>query len=191
MTTKQHENDFFTALTMRHFEYATSLLTQYPELTHIKETGSRLTALHRAATYGHSPLVRLLIENGADVNAVDSFGATPLTRAALFGNTETAAVLLQAGANINAKTANQNETALHHAVISNNISTLKLLLAYGANPHARNRGNETPLDLARKEGKKIAGDFLESEMNGKTLLKRLALLDRIIPKIPRSVGKIK
>ena len=34
--------------------------------------------LASAAATGHTELVRILIENGTDVNAVNSFGQTPL-----------------------------------------------------------------------------------------------------------------
>eukprot|EP00494_Astrolonche_serrata_P023563 UN23821 len=38
----------------------------------------RNTALHRCARIGNEDLVRFLIENGADVNAVDRDGWTPM-----------------------------------------------------------------------------------------------------------------
>lgn len=40
--------------------------------------GNRVTALHYAALNGHANLVKLLLKNGANVNAVDRNNMTPL-----------------------------------------------------------------------------------------------------------------
>jgi uncharacterized protein len=59
------------------------------------------TALMWAAVAGHIDVVRLLIEAGADVRAVDDEGVTALHLARANGHTEVAAALLAAGANPN------------------------------------------------------------------------------------------
>lgn len=56
-------------------------------------------ALHLAAAKSRTEAVRLLIEHGSDVNAVDSGDGTPLHYAACEGNAEIVQLLLQAGAN--------------------------------------------------------------------------------------------
>jgi ankyrin repeat protein len=56
------------------------------------------TALMWAAVAGHVDVVRLLIEAGADVRAVDDEGVTALHLARANGHTEVAAALLAAGA---------------------------------------------------------------------------------------------
>lgn len=43
------------------------------------------TALHIAASLGHSKSVRALIENGANINVKDRIGKTPLHCAAFLG----------------------------------------------------------------------------------------------------------
>ncbi len=59
------------------------------------------TALMWAAVAGHVDVVRLLIEAGADVRAVDDEGVTALHLARAKGHTEVASALLAAGANPN------------------------------------------------------------------------------------------
>ena len=66
--------------------------------------------LHSAAQWGNLEIVKLLLQNGADVNAKNKWGETPLHYAAVFDHKEIARVLLDAGADINAKD-NDGQTA--------------------------------------------------------------------------------
>ncbi len=61
------------------------------------------TALHCAAFWGRPDLARLLIERGADVNALTKRRITPLHSAARMSNVKTARLLLENGAKIDAK----------------------------------------------------------------------------------------
>ena len=56
------------------------------------------TPLSWAALMGHTEVVTLLLERGADVNAQNRDGATPLHSAAFLGRTETVKLLLEKGA---------------------------------------------------------------------------------------------
>ena len=51
-----------------------------------------------AAAVGFTDCVKMLIRNGADVNAVDGGKKTALHRAARFGHVDVAKVLIQNGA---------------------------------------------------------------------------------------------
>jgi ankyrin repeat protein len=85
-----------------------------------------VTLLHHAARNGRPNLARLLIANGADVNARTSGGWTPLHSAALFGAPRSDAVFEM----------DQYE------------ETIELLAASGADVNARSKDRRTPWDLA-------------------------------------------
>ena len=58
------------------------------------------TALHEAAGSGDEGVVKLLLQSGAMVDALDNFGATPIHRAAYNGHIETIRLLRQNGAHL-------------------------------------------------------------------------------------------
>ncbi|OCK79033.1 ankyrin, partial [Lepidopterella palustris CBS 459.81] len=61
------------------------------------------TALHVAARTGNEKIAQLLVEQGADLGAVDENGRTPLHQAAEAGNKAVALLLLEIGGDINAQ----------------------------------------------------------------------------------------
>lgn len=68
----------------------------------MNETAGPWTPLHHAARAGDAAMVRLLLENGAEVSARCGLGETPLHHAAYWGHPEVAQELLAAGADPNA-----------------------------------------------------------------------------------------
>lgn len=56
-----------------------------------------MTAVHLAAFHGYSDALRILLEAGADANAVCDDGETPLHTACIGGSTECAIMLLEHG----------------------------------------------------------------------------------------------
>lgn len=99
----------------------------------LDETGaSGLTILHRAVLSGHEDVVDILIEAGADVNAMSDDYGTPLCLAALRGAHELVALLLWWRARANTTTAKLG-TALHCCVLGANgrRATIDALLAAG------------------------------------------------------------
>ncbi|MGG3280078.1 ankyrin repeat domain-containing protein [Paenibacillus solani] len=91
-------------------------------------------------------LVRWLVEQGADINARDNYGATPLHKHAMSwcGNTE---LLLDLGADIEAVDY-QNETPLFAAAGSFKPKAVHTLVTRGANISAKNKMGQTPLEKA-------------------------------------------
>ena len=63
-----------------------------------KDPQSGSTLLATAALMGHTELVALLLEHGADINARSQDGGTPLHAAAFLGRAETVKLLLEKGA---------------------------------------------------------------------------------------------
>lgn len=101
-----------------------------------------------ALAYGGCPdaLTRWLVEQGADIEATDSYGETPLHSRA--GHWEKRPdVLVELGANVSARDSRGN-TPLHYAARVGNLETMDLLLDRGAEPGALNASGQTPLGLA-------------------------------------------
>lgn len=107
------------------------------------------TPLHRAAILRKTEMCRVLIANGADVNARDNFGDTPLHWA---HSAEVARVLIENGADLNAK--NEIEDTPLHSARSAQIA--EVLIAAGANVNAKNRFCRTPLNTADGDDMKRA-----------------------------------
>ncbi|KAL7950547.1 ankyrin repeat-containing domain protein [Trichoderma barbatum] len=82
--------------------------------------------LHFATIFGHLNLVQLLLEHGAEANAIDSRKATPLHLAAWSSRIEIAKLLLQYGADTTAQDINSHYP-LHHAITGNDITMVRLL----------------------------------------------------------------
>ena len=76
----------------RQLIYAGAKLWYYP-------ADLKLTALQRAASYGHGDIVRLLISEGADKDSVDEYGNTALMIACQDDHLDVARILIDAGAN--------------------------------------------------------------------------------------------
>lgn len=86
------------------------------------------TSLHLAVLRGHAPLVRLLLQRGARVGAVDRTGRTPLHEAAWHGHSQVAELLLRRGAHAAAR-SKAGLTPLHWAAALGHTLLVARLLA--------------------------------------------------------------
>nr|MCU0227722.1 ankyrin repeat domain-containing protein [Bryobacterales bacterium] len=85
------------------------------------------TALHDAALAGHVPVLRLLLEKGADLHVKDAEeAATALHHAASWGRVDALRFLLEKGADPQAKDKN-GKTALEVAAEANQERTAEAL----------------------------------------------------------------
>lgn len=119
------------------------------------------TALHVAASAGHSKVVKLLIDKGADIDATNNRQNTALHEAAYSGHLMTVRVLLDGRADVTIINDRQN-TALHEAVYSGCPSVLELLINKGADINAVSEMEGSPLIVAAYEGQEEIAQLLRS-----------------------------
>ena len=91
------------------------------------------TALPAAASNGHAPVVRLLLDRQASIGAVDGENERPLHIAALAGQEPVVRLLLDRRASIDA-TDNFSKQPLYYAVREGHESVVRLLLGQRADP---------------------------------------------------------
>lgn len=108
--------------------------------------------LHAAASLGDEglPVVKKMIEHGADAEAVDRIGNTPLHVAASM--TSAPAVIraiASAGGDVNAARKG-GQTPLHCAAHRFNVEVVMVLLEYGAKKAAKNDNGKTPEGVASR-----------------------------------------
>ena len=103
-------------------------------------------ALHIASKSGMLMAVQVLVDLGADTDAVNKHGQTPLHTAANRESDcpELCEILLKHDAKINAVDVNGSQP-LHLACKQGHAETGKLLLSYGADTNAVNKHGQTPL----------------------------------------------
>lgn len=125
-------------------------------------------------------LVRFLIDNGCDVNALDCWGRTPLHMAVTAGLHEIVDYLGSTGKC--RKSAGQNSAMIHLAVVHKDARMVKTLLAHGARVDDRGQYAKidgwTPLCLAARQGAvdvakvllSAGADLNATSSNGKSAL---------------------
>ena len=117
------------------------------------------TPLHCAK---NPEITKILIDNGANVDAKDNDDWTPL-HIAVNKTTDIVKVLLENGAQIDTKNKD-GDTPLHIASYNGQLEIVKLLIQHSAQVDARCKQNQTPFDLAdEKEHFEIAKYLLEKK----------------------------
>ncbi|KAL3461849.1 ankyrin repeat-containing domain protein [Aspergillus heterothallicus] len=103
-----------------------------------------------AATYGHTEVVRLLLESGADISASTERGQTALHLACGTGYVEVVNLLLKDGANVNA-IDKSGCTPLHYAFKSGHDTVAKVLVENRASMDTQTCFGRTPIQHASAE----------------------------------------
>lgn len=117
------------------------------------------TPLHLAAYYGQSEIVRVLLDDKADVQAKDMCGETPLFCSAMNGYTGATELLLKNGAKANVRD-DTGETPLIKAAEGGHNSVVKLLLNNKADVNARDSDGSTALYEAAIHGYRETAQLL-------------------------------
>jgi ankyrin repeat protein len=94
------------------------------------------TALHLALQHGSLDIMRLLLKNGANVDAPDMDGSTPLHQAISEASRDSEAV-------------EGSEAPVDSEPLS---EVIELLLEHGASGHKENNRGETPFQVAEARG---------------------------------------
>ncbi|XP_025831490.1 ankyrin repeat domain-containing protein 39 [Agrilus planipennis] len=117
-----------------------------------KRDAAGYTALHYAARNGFLDVCQLLIQNGADINAITKSGnATALHRACSAGKITVVKYLMEKKANCELQD-NDGKTALHRAAESQNMDICKLLLdSCSSLNKIKDFKEKLPVDYAKTE----------------------------------------
>ncbi|KAJ3435268.1 ankyrin repeat-containing protein [Anaeramoeba flamelloides] len=123
-----HDEQFLSFLRENEFDEA----AQY--LEYIKnDKGSKIKRkwLHSAIKYGANEIIKILVENGVDINYTNPRRKHPVFVAIKHNQVECLKTILQLGANPNGNT-NSYEFPIEKALENNNHLIIKILLQYGS-----------------------------------------------------------
>jgi uncharacterized protein len=142
---------------------AGDLITRGADVNELDSEGNAPVVM--AAYQGDSAILKLLLDAGADVSAVDpDMKATALHAAAYAGRTEAARLLIQAGIDVNRQGPVNGYTALHDAIWQNNIETAEVLIEGGADLSLRSNAGQTPLEFARGKRRQEIAALIEAAL---------------------------
>ncbi|WP_312114759.1 ankyrin repeat domain-containing protein [Brevibacillus reuszeri] len=143
-----------------------AILEAHPDLANI-ENSDGLTLLGYAAHFGNKDAVQLLLDHGADINAVShskiSFiPSNTALHAAIAGERDPDVIQLLLSRNAKTTIFDSNgHTCLHSAAFhDDNVELIRLLLAHGADVNACAVESETALSLASKQGNHAVAELL-------------------------------
>ncbi|KAL7023364.1 hypothetical protein ACKWTF_012569 [Chironomus riparius] len=147
-----------------------------------------LTALHCAASRGHTKCIELLIKLcGAQVDTIDSNGCTALFYAVTLGHADATVKLLDLGADPN-RQDRKGRSPGHCGCAKGQFETVKILNSRGANLWLRNARGDLPVHEAASSGRIELVEWLlqqrpnhmnSSSNDGRTILHITAGNDKI------------
>ncbi len=123
-----------------------------------RETNNQLP-LQFAAQMGSAPIVKLLLESGADLNKVASNGLSSFSQACQTGNVEIVKLMLEKKPDLN-QVDQYDRLPLIMAVYSGTTDVVEMLLDEGADPNLELNGGGTPFMRACSSGQPKAVDLM-------------------------------
>ncbi len=147
--------NFFEAVALGAIAEVRQFIRDQPELLQAYSLDG-FTGLHLAVFFGHEEIAALLLDKGADIDAVAanlSFArnATPLHSAVAANRTELVKILLVRGAKVNA-TQDGGFTALHSAAFNGNAEIVDMLIDAGADARRVTSDMKSASALAAERG---------------------------------------
>lgn len=168
----------FSAAKQGRVEELALLLNEHPELVHARsDPQHHHTLLILAAWHGRTTVAELLLDRGADANAVNLEGRTPLWFSCCGGHVDTAALLLRRGGDPSVRKEG-GSTALMAAAWTGHLCVARLILDHAADPRAllleQNKDGCSALWFAAGHGRaemisfllRRGADFLQADCDG-------------------------
>jgi ankyrin repeat protein len=156
--------DMFEAAALGDLDRLEELLDAQP-ISATAYSGDGFTALHLAAFFGAPEAAALLIQRGAEVDALGRgwMTGTALHSAVSRLQSDVVRILLEAGANPNVRQS-AGWTPLHAAAMNGDLTSVELLLAAGADPTARNDEGRSVADLVEESGDDATSERIRSAL---------------------------
>jgi uncharacterized protein len=155
IASKKKALDIFEAASLGRIERLQQCIRDESHDASVIDSRSRdgFTALHFACFFGQPEAARLLIENGAAVDAVaaNPTRVMPLHSAAAVRNLEAARLLLEHGAPVNSR-QQAGWVPIHAAAQNGDRPMVELLLKHHADPKIANDAGQTPAMVATEKG---------------------------------------
>ena len=127
------------------------LVIEHAQNVHFRGSTDDSTPLHVASKCGHVKAASMLIEHGANLEALNSYKQTPLYLAVVEGHVEVVRMLIGHGADV-ASMGSYENTPLHAASWKGHVEVARMLIERGADVAARTSYKDTPLHMASWKG---------------------------------------
>ena len=112
---------------------------------------------------GSVDIAQMLINRGADIEAIDKRNKTPLHWASESGRTQMVRYLVEEGAEKDAVSYN-NSTPMHLALTFAFVETATCLVDLGANTNIKDFMNETPYEMAFAKGFQALVNYIDTRI---------------------------